>query len=130
MEVFQALDVGFCRDHQHSRFNRRLADPAHLGQVKFAQIVSGQLPVHETRIEATDRQAVGVGGIDHLGADEMAGAGNVLHDDLRTWQIFFEIACHQPPHGVVTAARFSRYDISDRFAVEEIALRDGGVQGP
>ena len=65
----------------------------------------------------------GVGGVDEVGADQVAGARHVLHDEGRARQMLLHELGDEAAVGVVAAAGIGRDDVVDGLAVEEL----GGI---
>ena len=82
--VVEALETRFLRNENDAWLFRRLAQPAELRQIELHAISLNDLIVDQSGVEHAYGEAIGPRGIDYVGADDVARAGNILHHDLRT----------------------------------------------
>ena len=130
-QLVEGVDVVLDAGDDGARVGRRLADEGELGEVELDSLASHQLGIDEPGVERPDGEPVGLGGINLIGADDMAGAGHVLDDDPAARQVLGHVLGDQPAIGVVTAAGRRGDDIGDGLALEEVGPRlgQGGLRG-
>ncbi len=104
----------------------RRTDPIEFRPIEFHFGTAHQLVEIQRRIDRAERQAVGFGdAIDIVGADDVAGAGHVLHHDRRiAGDILADVTRRQPRPKIVAAGGGGRDHHGNRFALIKIRLRE------
>ena len=88
----------------------------------FKLSTSDQLVVDQASVEGADGQAVGLAGVDGVGADDVACARHVADHEGRAGNVLLHVFRDEAAIIVVAAARRGRDDVVDGLAFEEISL--------
>jgi hypothetical protein len=103
----QLRDRGDARlgaDHQRPGIGRRLAEEAHLREIEAHPLAADDLGIDQAGVEGADHQPVRLGGIEEIGADDVARPRHVADHHLGHGKVPGQVFGDQPGVGVVAAA--------------------------
>ena len=116
--VVEGLVVGLRADRHDAALRSHLADPRHLGEIELDALLADQLRIGEPGREVADGEPVGLGVVDQVRADDMAGTGPVLDHESRAREHALHVMGNETSPVVVPATGRGRDDPLDRPAVE------------